>query len=242
MRLAGLIGAAAALALSAPAAAQDVAIALQPGEVLLQVAAEGSVQARPDMVSFAAGIVTTGETAAGALAANSAVAERMLAAIRRSGIEPRDVRTRTLSVRPELHDPEDGAEPAVPRILGYVATNRLELRLRDLEKAPELIDALFTAGANEVDGPDLAVSEPRRVEREARRAAIAAAREEAETYAEALGMRVARVIRVSERGEFDRGGSGFITVTGTRIPQANLEAGEIETSIRVWIDYALVPR
>jgi uncharacterized protein YggE len=114
--------------------------------------------------------------------------------------------------------------------------------LRDLAKAPDLIDGLFAAGANSVQGPVFSLAEPAPAERLARRAAVEAARLEAETYAEALGMRVSRVLRVSERGEFDSDGSNYITVTGSRVRRTPIEPGELTTSIRVWIDYAMLPR
>jgi hypothetical protein len=55
-------------------------------------------------------------------------------------------------------------------------------------------------------------------------------------------MRVARVLRVSERGSFEREEGNYITVTGSRIPATPLEPGEIAVTMRVFIDYAMVPR
>ncbi|HEY0149295.1 MAG TPA: SIMPL domain-containing protein [Allosphingosinicella sp.] len=247
MRLAGLIALALAgvTAPATPAAAQDVAISLAPGEVLLKVEAEGEHLARPDVVSIQAGVVTTGRTAKEALAANAQLANRLVLAVRGAGVEPRDMQTSNLAVTPQFardrmdRDEEEG----VRSITGYVARNTLALRLRDLSKAADIINALFEAGANEVRGPRFSLSDPAPAIRAARLAAVAAARAEAETYAEALGMRVSRVLRVSEREPFDtdeEGGS--IIVTGSAIRPAPLEPGEVSTSGRVWIDYALAPR
>ncbi|HEX8126334.1 MAG TPA: SIMPL domain-containing protein [Allosphingosinicella sp.] len=248
MRLAGLAAALALAALPTGVAAQAVPVALAPGEVLLQVHAYGSHPARPDVMTITAGVVTTAASAREAMAANSALAGRIIDAVRSHGVEARDAKTTEISVQPRFEEmSEDEEERArrvgrAPRILGYVASNRLELRLRDLAKAPDLIDALFAAGANSVDGPRFSLSDPAPAERLARRAAVAAARQEADTYAEALGMRVSRVLRVSERGDFDWEGGETITVTGSRIRRPNLEAGELTTGISVWIDYAMVPR
>ena len=246
MRLAGLIAVAAlAVAALAPAAAQDVAISLAPGEVLLKVEAEGEHLARPDVMSVMAGVVSTGRTAKEALSANAVRANRLLAAVRANGIEPRDVQTSRLAVMPQFDRTRDGGEgedEGVRRIIGYLARNRVDLRLRDLSKAPDVINALFEAGANEVSGPHFALSDPAPELRAARRHAVAQARVEADTYADALGMRVARVLRVSERGSFGREEENYITVTGSRIPATPLEPGEVSTRVRVWIDYAMVPR
>jgi uncharacterized protein YggE len=244
MRLAGLIGAAALAAAPATLRAQDVAISLAPGEVLLKVEAEGEHLARPDVMGLEAGVVTTGRTAKEALAANATQANRLLAAVRANGVEPRDVQTSQLTVSPQFarvngtQEDEEGFR----RITGYVARNSLALRLRDLGKAPDIINALFEAGANEVHGPSFSLSDPAPALRDARRAAVAQARLEGDTYAEALGMRIARVLRVSERQSFDREQEDYVVVTGSRIPSTPIEPGEISTRVKVWIDYAMVPR
>ena len=242
MRLAGLIGAAAALALSAPAAAQQVPIELRPGEVLIQVETEGIYTVRPDMMTVTAGVITTGATAKEALAANAALANRLIEAVRASDVEARDVRTSELTVDPRFNRDDRRTENDVPpRILGYIARNRIELRLRDLGKAPEIINALFEAGANEVRGPMFGLADPDPALREARKAAVREAEKEAQDYADAMGLRVARVLRVSERGGLDLG-EGMIIVTGSRIMPTPVEPGELDVRMKVWIDYALVPR
>lgn len=244
MRLAGLTAALALAALPAGAAGQAVPVTLGPGEVLLAVEAGGEHRSRPDVMTITAGVVTTASSAREALAANSALAARLIDMVRSKGIEPRDARTSRLSVDPQLEDLSEEEEDRgrTPRILGYVATNQLELRLRDLSKAPDIIDALFAAGANSVEGPKFSLADPKPAERLARHAAVAAAREEADTYAEALNMRVSRVLRVSERGGFNMDDGEYIVVTGSRISRTPIEPGELTTRISVMIDYAMVPR
>jgi uncharacterized protein YggE len=242
VRLAGLIAAAALAAAPAAAGAQTVPITLNPGEVLLNVQAEGVSLAKPNVMTITAGVVTTGRTAREALGANNAKAQTLLATVRAQGVEARDVKTSVLSVEPRTDEDRAQRENREPRITGYVATNQIELRLRDLNRAAEIIDALFQAGANTVNGPRFSLADPAPAQREARRAAVAAAREEADTYAAALGMRVARILRVSERGDFNVEGDEEIMLLGSRVRQPNLAAGELSTKIRVWIDYAMVPR
>ncbi|HEY0085846.1 MAG TPA: SIMPL domain-containing protein [Allosphingosinicella sp.] len=241
MRLAGLIALALAgtLAPAASVSAQDIAISLAPGEVLLKVEAEGVYRARPDLMSVSAGVVTTGRSAKDALAANANLANRLLAAVRASGVEPRDVQTADLQVQPQFAGNRD--EDAVRRITGYVARNRLNVTLRDLARAPAIIDGLFQAGANEVEGPTFGFADPAPALGAARVAAVNEAKAEAETYAAALGMRVTRVLRVSERRDFVDNDGGEIVVTGSRISGTPVEPGEIATRVTVWIDYAMAP-
>ena len=231
--------------LAAGAAAAQPAITLAPNEALLSVEAEGRFASRPDVMTISAGTVTTGATAAEAVAANAALAQRLVAAVRAAGIEPRDVRTSHFQVEPRFEGGrnrgDEGGLP--PRIVGYVVTNGLSVRLRDLGNAETLIARLFEAGANSVRGPVFTLADDREARRSAERRAIEQARAEAENYAAAVGLRVGRLLRVSDR----RAWSGTqseqaIVVTGSSIRPTPIEPGEIETRAVVYVDFALVPR
>lgn len=243
MRLGRLsLAASAALALAPPASARAADVQLQPlapGEVLLEAVATGYSRRPPDVVTVTVGVVTTGRTARAAMADNAAKADRLMAAIRAAGIEANDVQTTSFSVQPMSNDAMAEREGRLPKVMGYQATNNLELHLRDVARAGEVLDILFEAGADTVEGPRFALSDPAAAQREARTAAVAAARAQAESYAAALGMRVGRMLRVEEGGYT---GDEAIVITGTRLRRSSLAPGEIATRIAVTIDYALVPR
>ena len=230
----------AALAPPAPAVAQQASIAIDRGETLLEVEARGTHLARPDVMTIRAGVATTGQQASSALQANSALTSRVLEAIR-SRVAARDVSTKELRVQPRFSR-EGDTGPIEPRITGYVALNTVEVRIRDLAAAPALIDAMLRAGANTIEGPRFALSDERAAKEYGRRKAIEAAREQAETYASAMGMRIGRVLRVSERRSWIEAGRGDIVVTGTLSTGTPIEPGEIATEVIVWVDYALVPK
>lgn len=240
MRLA--VVAVALLLAAGSAAAQNAPLTLQPGETLLEVQAEGKHRDRPDVMAIDAGVVTTGRTAGEALAANNVAATRVIAAVRALGIVPSDVQTSELNVHPryQRRNGDDNEEDGP--IIGYSVTNRVSLRIRDLSRASALIDALLTAGANNIRGPHFSLSDGTAATAAARRDSIAQARIQAETYAAALGMRISRVMRVSERSRQVGEGYDSIIVTGSRIPATPLEPGEVTTSVRTWIDFALAPQ
>ena len=239
MRLVVAVGVA-ALA-TATAVAQPV-IELAPGEALLSVEAEGRVASRPDTMTISAGTVTTGTSAADAVAANNALAQRLIAAVRAAGIDPRDVRTRHFELQPSFETDRRSEDGVPPRILGYVVRNTVEVRLRDLGNAQALISRLFEAGANSVAGPRFSLADDREARRAAERRAIEEARAEADNYAAALGRRLGRVIRVGDRRSWTEPDMEGIIVTGSRIPPTPIEPGEIETRAIVFVDFALAPQ
>jgi uncharacterized protein YggE len=236
------LAAALILPLAAPAAAQTIMLA--PGEVLLKVQAQGVARSRPDLMSLTAGAVTTGRTPREALAANNQLANRLVEAVRAQGVAAADVRTEELSVQPQFaRSNGDSDNQLSSRITGYVAKNSLALTVRDLSKGAGLVDALFQAGANKVEGPTFFLSDPAPARRQARQAAVAAALDQATAYAEALHMRISRVLQVSERGDVQIGDAlnDLPSLRSTYSRQTPLEPGDVATQITVWIDYALVP-
>lgn len=242
MRL--VIAAAIAVAPLASGAAQPV-VTLAADEAFVSVEAEGVVASRPDTMTISAGTVTTGATAAEAVAANTTLAERLIAAIRGAGIESRDVRTAHFEVRPTFEGERRGRDEdgPPPRIIGYVVSNTLAVRLRDLDDAPTLISRLFEAGANSVRGPVFTLSDDRAARRAAERRAIEEARAEAENYAAALGHRLGRLLRVSDRRAWtERLTDQVVVVSGSRVQPTPIEPGEIETRAIVFVDFALAPQ
>jgi len=236
-----LVVAALALALAGAASAQSAPLELRAGEVLLEVESVGSELSRPDVMTVEAGVVTVASTATGAASANRDLARRLIDAIRGMGVAPADVRTAALSVMPQF-DRQVRERTGQPGIIGYTATNQIDVRLRDLDRAPGILDAMLAAGANRVAGPNFALADDATARRTARQRAVAEARAEAEDYAAALGMRVSRVLRVSERSAGHYGESREIVVSGSRISGTPIEPGQVRTEVRIWVDFVLAPQ
>jgi len=164
----------------------------------LDVAATGEVTRAPDVAIISAGVQTLQPTATAAIEENAARMERVRAALKRAGIEDRDIQTSSINLNPEYH--YDQNRP--PRLTGYRATNTVNVKFRDLKRTGAILDALVAEGANQINGPNLSIDKPESALDEARIKAIANGRARADLYARALGMRVVRLISVSEGGGY----------------------------------------
>jgi uncharacterized protein YggE len=224
----------AACAASAPAQPADPAAA----GTLLQIEAKGSVKARPDRMMVYAAVVTTGATAAEALDRNNMLAASLIDAVRKSGLRVGGLKTSQLTVDPRFAEPRRDDAPT--RIMGYVARNQLDVEIAEVAQAGSLISLLFEAGANEIRGPVFGLRDPAPMRRAAERAAIAEARAEAQNYAAALGLKVARVVRVFDRNFRDTD-DGSIVVTGSRVRPTPVEPGEISFETTVNVEFLLTP-
>jgi hypothetical protein len=159
------------------------------GEVLLQVAATGRTETRPDEARFTVGVSTNAATAGAASTANANAMTRVMGALGRLGIKPDDVQTRSITLSRIDYGPERGR---------FTANNLVEVKVRDLRVVGQAIAAASEAGGNVVSGPDLRVSDPERADNAAYAEAYKAARARAEAYAGAAGLKVSRVLAMRD--------------------------------------------
>jgi uncharacterized protein len=164
----------------------------------LDISATGEVARVPDVAVISAGVVSRSATATAALSDAADRMARVLAALKRAGVEDRDVQTSNISLNPEYRYPENQA----PQLVGYTATNTVIVRFRDIRNSGKILDALVGQGANQINGPNLTIDKPDAALDEARAKAVASGRARAELYARSLGMRVARIVSLTESGGY----------------------------------------
>lgn len=164
----------------------------------LDVSATGESTRVPDIAIISAGVVTRSTTAAAAMRENAARMERIIAALKRAGVADRDIQTSNLGLNPEYRYEENKA----PQLVGYTASNQVNIRFRDIGNSGQILDVLVAQGANQINGPTLTLDKPQAALDEARANAVAVGRARAQLYANALGMRVVRIVSVSESGGY----------------------------------------
>jgi hypothetical protein len=208
-------------------------------EVLLQVVASGRAEARPDEARFTAGVQTIAPSAAAASGQNSAVINRVIASLERLGVKPDDVQTQQIS----LSRIEYGANRG-----RFQANNSVLVRIRRIDRAGAAIAATTEAGANVLSGPNLTVSDPENASRSAYALAYKAARARAETYAEAAGLKVARVLAIRDTGDGSPQGhygdaSAAMTVAPEEAsPRPIVRPGMNAAQVQVRADFALAAK
>jgi len=186
MRVA-LAALAAALALASPLRAQAV-------DRLVTVGGEATIAVAPDTAIIRIGVTSQGKNAREASEANARQITAVLAAIKASGIDDRDIQTSRLSLQPQ-YDPN---KSGTARLTGFQVTNQLTVRIHDIGKLPDILDRAIAAGANEMSGIEFAVSQQSRLLDQARAEAVADARRKAELYAQAAGAKLGRVLQIAD--------------------------------------------
>ena len=230
------LGAALALTLpmAAPAAAQTAIVQPLAG-TRLDVVALGEVTRVPDIVRINAGVVTQAPSAVEAIRQNAQRMERVRAALRRAGIADRDMQTSNISLQPDYRYGEN--QP--PQLTGYRASNEVNVRFRDIANSGRILDALVAEGANQINGPMLEIERPEAALDEARTAALANARARADLYARALGMRVKRVLAVSESGAAAPMPMPVLQMQARDSAASNISPGEQRLGVNLTVSFEL---
>ena len=166
---------------------------------LLSVSAQAEARRTPDIALVSTGVVTQAADANAAMRANAEQMAKVVAAIRAAGIAERDIQTSGINLNPQYRY----AENQPPTITGYQASNNVNVTVRDISRLGKILDAFVATGANQVNGPSFDVEDKDSALDEARRAALEKAQARAQMYAKSLGLRVRRIVSISEGGRID---------------------------------------
>jgi uncharacterized protein len=226
----GLEGdAAAAAGLSSDALGTGAAVVSPAG---ITVVGTGSVTVTPDTAEWSFGLQTSADTANAALSANSQAMDRIIAALRDAGISRDDLQTEQVSVYPRVSN--NGLS-----IVGYDASNTVRATIRSLDRAGEIVDAAVAAGANEVYGPSLTVSDSDAQYRAAVEQAFDDARRRAEAIAEKAGLTLGAPVAIVEGA-----GEGAIPYYGEMLrdeaaAEVAVEPGRQEVGASLTVTFAI---
>jgi uncharacterized protein YggE len=157
------------------------------------VTGQGSVRAVPDRAQISLGVSTDAKTASAALRANNAEIAKVIAAVKAQGIPAADIQTEQVSLSLRYSDNGD-------TVVGYSASNSISVIVRSLAKVGPVIDSGVEAGANQVSGPNLVLSDQNALYRQAIRVAIGNARAKAQAIARAARLTIRRITNVTESG------------------------------------------
>jgi uncharacterized protein YggE len=176
------------------------AAAAEPPTPSLSVSGEGREMVVPDIVIVTLGVISEAPTARGALNANNADMQKVIASIVAAGVKETDIGTIDFSIAPVYPPNPDDNSNAPPRIVGYRVSNELRVTIRELTKSGDILDRVVSAGANRVNSISFDVGDQAAPAEKALRAAIADAKRKAEIMADAGGVRLVRVLSITTDG------------------------------------------
>lgn len=230
--------AAATLPASIASAQQQPASMMVPASgPVISLSVSEEVRSKPDMATVGTGVQTRAMTAQEAMRLNAQQMDKLIEAILKAGVERKDVQTSGINLNPQ-YDYSNREGQTQPRFIGYEASNQVTVAIRKIDDVGAVIDRMVSAGATNVNGPSFGIADDTPLLRQAREKAIRAAGERAQFYAQQTGHRSARLLSISETGNFAPPMPMMVRSMAAEA-KTPVEPGEMATSVTLSFQYVL---
>lgn len=235
----------------------------------IYVSGEGKAAGRPDRLRLHLGVEAKAETLDEAMKESTTRMTSLRAALIKLGVTETDMKTGQFSFsqvrepvtvmvpmpttkeasssepapRTKVMSTEAASDPKMHSeerwVERYVVTNTLEVCYSDLERAGELVTQAVAAGANNSWGLSFEIADPKPLEEKARQEALLDAKKRAKQIAAVAGIKVGRVLSVSD-GSVGESGPVYGPMNKMAAMEAMpIESGQTEIRRSVSVVYAI---
>ena len=223
---------------------------VQPANTI-NVSGYGEAFGAADIATFNFSVVSEKSTVAAAQTEATDKINAITKYLKDAGIEEKDIQTSDYSVNPQYDYVSQactsGYCPGGRQVLrGYQVRQTTTVKVRDTEKAGELLGGVGSTGATEVSGLQFTFDDPSAVEDEARQKAIADAKAKANELAKQLGVSIVRVVSFNESGSgvpmpyaYGRGGIEMATQAMDAKVAPDISTGQNKITSNVQVTYEI---
>jgi uncharacterized protein YggE len=218
---------------------QSAPIAASQPQRAITVVGVGKVSLVPDIARINVGAEARASTVAEAKVEVDRQIDAIMAVLKELGVADKDIQTSHYGIYFEREPYPLPAREGGPALEGqgvYHVSNMLEVTVRDVNLAGDVLDGVVEAGANQVYGVTFTVSDDSKWQSEARKNAVADARARAEELAALTGVTLGEVQIVSE---VIGGGPVPIAYAERAMGGGGIAPGELEMSTQVQVTFAI---
>jgi uncharacterized protein YggE len=189
------------------------------------------VSKRPDLALISVAVDSQASTAAGAQQSLATKAAKLIARVKALGIADKDINTSGYSIGPN-YTPPNGT------IDGYRAYEQLLLKWHNVDTVGKTLDALVQEGGATQIGVGFTLADPKAAQAEARSLAIADARTRAQAMATAAGVKLGKLVRVSDQTSPSYPSTGFAAIKDSAA-SSQVPVGQLDVQVSVQVEYAI---
>ena len=203
------------------------------------VTGEGKVEAAPDIVSVQLGIVAQAKTVGDAQAQANAAMSQVMNALKDSGVADKDIQTRYFNIQKVTRWDNDTQQEIT---IGFSVTNQVIVKIRDVPKAGSIIDSVVQAGGDltRIDSINFSIDDPIAYYDQARKKAVADARDKATRLAALAGVKLGKPNFISEYGTPSVQPPSPISSKATADSAGTqISPGELEITLSIQVVYAI---
>lgn len=201
---------------------------------VITVSATGKITAVPDVARINLGVTMTKSSVKAARDAAAKSMNAIIGAVKGLGIADADIQTTGLNLYPQY------ANGSSTRIVGYAISEQVQVTVRDLDKAGDVVDTATAKGATDVNGIWFEISDPAKAQNVARAAAVTAARASAQALASAGDVNLGAIVSIADSTQPF---VGYYPFAGMRAAAADLatpvEPGTQDVSATVTVIFAI---
>ena len=202
----------------------------------INVSGEGKVKVAPDQASISISIETKGSKAEDVKQQNDKNMDAILKFIKNSNIAKEDYQTQRVSLNPN-YDYEK-------KKYSYIATQTLQILLKDLSKYDVLMEGLVNEGINRIDNVEFKSSKMKELQSDARKLAVKDAKAKAEDFVSVLGQKVGKALLISDNSQSYVSQPRMYAMKSSMVmdesvPRETLAIGEIEIKANVSVSFIL---
>ncbi|MBP6177560.1 MAG: SIMPL domain-containing protein [Anaerolineales bacterium] len=212
--------------------------AAQPVSRTMNVNGLGATYLTPDIAYIYIGVHNEGATASEAVEANKSQTNAVIAALKKAGVDDKDLRTTNFSIYPSQQYGPDGTITGTV----YMVDNTVYVTVRDLDGLGNLLDDAITAGANSINSIQFDVADKTEAVKEARALAVKDAQAQAEELANAAGITLGEIQNISYYDinpmplyDMGKGGGGAMEASAP----VSIQPGQLTVSVSVSIIYSI---
>lgn len=215
------------------------------------VVGKGEVSVKPDVASFVYSVTEEGKTAGEAQDKATKKSNDVIAALKKEGIEDKDIKTASYNIYPKYEYVTTlctaySCPPSKSVISGYEISQSVEVKVRNIEKAGDMLALVGGFNVSNVSGLSFVVDDMDALKAEVRKQAIIDAKEKAKVLSKELGVKFDGIISFYENGGdaypimgervYDTYGAG--TMSAVKV-SPELPTGENKITTQVTITYAI---
>ncbi len=218
----------------------DTIVQSNPGAQGVTATGTGTVYGEPDVAVVNVGVNVQRETVEQARSDAADAQQSVIDSLKQNGVKEEDIQTVQFSVSPQY---DYSGSKSQGQIIGYVVSNVVTAKIRDLDTTGKVIDGATQAGGNDavVQGVTFTIDDPSDLKAEARKQAVDQAKQQAQQLADAAGVNLGDLLSISESGGFvpyARNAAALDSSASAGAPTP-IEPGQVEVNITVNLQYAL---
>lgn len=202
------------------------------------VTGEGKVTVTPDIALLYVGVETEADTVANAQQQANAAMDAVQKALKNNGIADNDIKTQYFSINPvRNYNPQTGDQS----VTGYHVSNSLTVKIRKVNDAAKIIDAVTAAGGNNIviNGISFTVDDPTNYQKQAREKALENAKMKAQEIADKANLTLGDPTFLNETSGSNYGVVMQAALPAPVIASTSINTGETEITVYIQVAYSI---